>query len=811
MNPKILKYPSALVLAAAAALCLPASAGELRITSAGQPAVVAGGGFSMTIRNRGSGALQGLRILSDRNHPVACASNTLAGRSFEAGTLAGGDSVECSGRSLAPHGQPFASVVVLARDAAGKPVHTQARFALQPAAAPDQDIVAVLGGGVHDDANGDGLLDAGEAIAYHYTVLNLGNGALAGLALTDQEGTVACPATALAAGEAMACTRQHTITAAEAADGFAMNEVIVSGTGDDGASVHAADVVLRMDLGGAADIRGIKSPFLADDADGSGYASEGDLVTYTFAVKNSGGLALAAVNLVEPDPALIDTPISCAATTLDGQPFAGLGSGVLAPNDVVLCQADHTITAAEAAAGEARNLAEMSGQPSIGGPVTGAAASAVLIPLPATVDITKALVAESGSQPGIAEPGETLGYTIRLDNPGSTDAFNVGVVDPLDPNVTFVSADQGGALVGTVVGWAGLAVPAGGHLDLTVMVKVADPLAPDVHAVGNLAYEAGGVPPDCGAAPLPGNCVVTPTPGVIDIAKALVAESGSQPGIAEPGEMLTYAITLVNRGGSAVAGLSISDPLDPHVAFVSADHGGSHAAGVVTWSGLDIPAGGSLVLTVVVQVADFLPPNVTRIVNGAHETGRPPVDCGIVPTPASCAVIPADEAPRLQVTKSANAGSVVPGGTATFVVTVRNIGTIAVANMTVSDPLPAGVSGFNWTCAAAGGASCANTSGSGSLDELIPLFPVGGELVYTIAAAVSDAASGNLLNTVMVEPSALTACMPGGTPAPCDASASVDIVAAAEPHPVPVDGRLALMLLVLGLAFAGAVRARPHS
>lgn len=808
MNSMNLKYPSAFILAMAAALALPADAGELRVAAGGHGATVAvGNGFVMTIRNEGGDALNDVRVLSDRNHPVTCAMVTSGGRAFDA-RLAAGDTVECNGRSLAPRGKPLASVVVVARDMHGKPVQTHARFVLEPAAAPDQGIIAVLGGGVHIDTNGDGLLDAGEAIDYHYTVLNLGNGALSGVGVVDQSGAVGCPASTLPDGGSMECTRHYTLSAADAAEGFVMNEVEASATDTHGGPVHAADVVLRMDLGGAADIRGIKSPFLADDADGSGYASEGDLLTYTFALKNSGGLPLSAVDLTEPDPSLIDAPITCATTTLGGQPFSGPGSGALAVNDVVLCTADHAITAADAAAGEARNLAELGGQPSIGGPVTGAAASAVAIPLPATVDVTKALVSEGGSRSGIAEPGETLTYAIRLDNAGSTDALDVGIVDPLDPNVAFVSADHGGVLAGGTVVWSGLLVPANGYLDLAVVVRVVDPLPPDVHAVANLAHEAGGVPPDCDATPRPGNCVIMPTPGVIDLSKALVAESGSTPGLAEPGEQLTYAITLQNRGGSDVNGYSVTDPLDPHVTFVSADHGGGHAAGVVTWSGLSIPAGGSVVLTVVVEVAAFLPPEVTRIANVAHESATPPVDCDLVPVPDGCAILPAEEAPRLQVTKSVNDATVVPGGTATFVVTVRNVGNVVVNNLTVNDPIPAGIDDFSWTCVAGGGAACANASGTGPLAELVPSFPPGGELTYTIAAAVSDAATGSLLNTVLVEPSTVTACMPAATPAPCDATATVTIVPATAAAPVPVDGRLALVLMALALAFLGVRRAR---
>ena len=69
--------------------------------------------------------------------------------------------------------------------------------------------------------------------------------------------------------------------------------------------------------------------------------------------------------------------------------------------------------------------------------------------------------------------------------------------------------------------------------------------------IANLVYETGTTPPVCTTTPGP-QCVITPTPGSLTIAKALTGETGTQTGIAEAGEDLTYTTTLSNTGGTAV-------------------------------------------------------------------------------------------------------------------------------------------------------------------------------------------------------------------------------------------------------------------
>ena len=933
INKSTSKLRLGLVLAAGL-FAAPAMADGLRVFADGAntltPLALAGE-FAFAVASHDGASFSDVRIVADKRHTVRCAAQTAQGRDFTLGSaLRGGDRVECVGAPRARGGHS-ASIAVTGKDAAGKRQIRQASFIARPSAAADQGVVVLLAGGVHVDSNNNGLLDAGELINYHYSVVNAGSRALTALAVTDEFGAVSCPVTALALNAHTACTRSHVISAMEAADGMVMNQIDVTATDSAGDPVSAGDFMLSLDLAGNAGIRVFKSPFLQDDVDASGYASAGDLLRYTFLIKNSNQQTLTAVNLIEPDPTLIDTPITCAAQTLAGQAFTGLTTGSLQSNDVVLCQADHTITAAEAAAGIAHNLSEASGQPGFGSRVIGTGASAVVIPTAADVQIVKTLTGESGNLPLVAEPGETLTYTLTLSNAAGADALNYSVIDQLDPNTVFVSASNGGSHAGGSVVWSGLTVPAGGSLSLTVVVSVVDPIPAGALIVANLVYEAGTTPPPCPSAdprcvtiptqgsvtlvkalasesgslpgiaepgeqlgytitltnvggsavsgyavtdqldantsfvsasnggthaagivnwsnlsvpaesslvlnvlvtvndPLPATatrianlayetgttpppcppagsqCVIIPTVGNVVITKALTAESGIRPGLAEPGEQLTYTITLSNAAGTAVSGFAVSDALDVNTTFVSASNGGSHAAGVVNWNGLTVPAGGNVVLTVVVTVNDPIPLGVEQIANVAYETGSTPPVCG--PGVAQCAIIPTDDPPQLSVSKTVDATTVVPyGTTVTYTVRVDNVGIVPASNVTISDALPTGISAFDWTCAAQNGATCPNASGSGALAEVVPVFPAGGSLTYTIAAVVADAAPAEILNVVMVSPPGAVQCVPGGTAPPCVAQAIVRAGSPLTTVAVPVDARwmqLLLALMLLGGAMVG--------
>jgi len=138
---------------------------------------------------------------------------------------------------------------------------------------------------------------------------------------------------------------------------------------------------------------------------------------------------------------------------------------------------------------------------------------------------------------------------------------------------------------------------------------------------------------------------------------------------------LDYTITLRNVGSADATGVTITDPLPANTSFVSADHSGTAANGVVTWSGLSVPkgvpgTGGSISVHLTVKIDPDLKSNVRSIVNdgvvaksaeGPSTTGSP-ATTPIAP-PYAVSLSPATQ------TDGARAGS-----SATYHVFVKNLG-----------------------------------------------------------------------------------------------------------------------------------------
>ncbi len=82
-----------------------------------------------------------------------------------------------------------------------------------------------------------------------------------------------------------------------------------------------------------------------------------------------------------------------------------------------------------------------------------------------------------------------------------------------------------------------------------------------------------------------------------------------------PSSHVDYTITLRNIGNAAATGVTITDPVPDNTSFVSAADGGTYSHGVVTWSGLSVPAGGSVSVHFTVSIAAALKKKVDSIVN----------------------------------------------------------------------------------------------------------------------------------------------------------------------------------------------------
>jgi uncharacterized repeat protein (TIGR01451 family) len=434
------------------------------------------------------------------------------------------------------------------------------------------------------------------------------------------------------------------------------------------------------------------------------------------------------------------------------------------------------------------------------------------------VTLVKALTSESGGVTGTAEPGETLVYTITLSNSG-VGAFTDYTFDENVPlGATLTGIGGAGVSLGCTLPLTGNAscpvtvasVPAGGSTAVSVTFAIADPIP---SGVANIVNSVSGGHTDCGAA---GNVcsVTTPVAGgsVVALTKTVTDASGN--GIAEPGETLTYQITLTNTGSSAATGYDVTDQLDPNSSFVSATNGGAHAAGIITWTGLTVPAQvgatpGTLVLTVAVTVNTPIPSGVTRIVNQAMPTGTAPPTCSATPTPAGCAIVPTPSNVRLVKVLSGENGDrpglAEPGETLTYTITLTDLGGGGFPNYAFVENVPLGA-----TLTAVSGAGVTTgcglpVTGAGSCPVTVASVPAGGSTTILVTFVVSDPIPAGVTSIVNTVNQGDTGCAEAGNA--CSVSTAIAGGAPPDVVPVPVNSRLGLLLLALAiLAVAGLYR-----
>ncbi|WP_159586049.1 DUF7507 domain-containing protein, partial [Chelativorans xinjiangense] len=103
----------------------------------------------------------------------------------------------------------------------------------------------------------------------------------------------------------------------------------------------------------------------------------------------------------------------------------------------------------------------------------------------------------------------------------------------------------------------------------------------------------------------------------------------------------------------------------------------------------------------------------------------------------------------LSITKTDGNTVYSPGTDVTYTIVVTNDGPFGVQGATISDPLPAGITTANWTCAAAAGAVCGAASGTGAINTTANI-PLGGTVTYTLTMSVPADFTGDLVNTATV-------------------------------------------------------------
>ncbi|MFT4051270.1 MAG: hypothetical protein QM677_03360, partial [Microbacterium sp.] len=423
------------------------------------------------------------------------------------------------------------------------------------------------------------------------------------------------------------------------------NTATATGTGPDGSDMTSDESAVQVTVDQSAALTVVKS------ADVDTVDADGDVITYSFTVTNTGTVTLTDVALTDP--------LTGGAVTLTG--WSG-DEGILAPGESATGTATYTTTQADVDAGAVVNVATATGVTPDDESVTAAD--------PATVQVssTPAITVEkTGVLDGDAVAGGTVTYSFTVTNTGNVTLTDVSLTDAL----------TGGAVA--LAGWSGgEGILAPGESVTGAATYTLTQADVDAGSVANSAtasgVSSGGVPVE-GAGETTTELAADPS---IDVVK-----TGSLDGDAAVGGSVTYSFTVTNTGNVTLSDVVISDPLLGGALVVADD----------AWPGeVGVLAPGESVATAAGYTLTQADVDAGSVVNTASASG---VSSGGVSV-AGESVTDTDEVtvsvapdPAVELVKVGSVGgSGAVGDVVTYTFTATNVGNVTLSDVEIVDLLP---------------------------------------------------------------------------------------------------------------------------
>ena len=276
------------------------------------------------------------------------------------------------------------------------------------------------------------------------------------------------------------------------------------------------------------------------------------------------------------------------------------------------------------------------------------------------------------------------------------------------------------------------------------------------------------------------------------------------------GDTLTYTVTVKNIGIVDLTNVAANDVLPAGVGYVSATGGGVYTAATSTvhWTIASLPVGATATYTVNAKVDPGT--NAELLTNSFGVTTPSWFDPTTVDDPCaadatrSCATTAIGALGALQIDKTVDKARAVRGDTLTYIVTVKNIGSLAATDVSATDALPKGLAYKSST----GGGTLAGSTLSWTIASLAPGQSVSFQVVAVVDTSGTSAES--LVNAFGVTNPAgflpttvLNACATDA-PRSCATTTVADVVAAPLAF-TGNDSRFQLLLALLLLAAGGAL------
>lgn len=218
-------------------------------------------------------------------------------------------------------------------------------------------------------------------------------------------------------------------------------------------------------------------------------------------------------------------------------------------------------------------------------PVLGTASATIKISGSTLQPTKSAALAVDADQNGVPSPGDTLEYTIGVQNKGAEAAQGLFFEDAPDENSTLlngsVQTSQGTVTLGNNTGQAVILVDIGtlnpnGTVTIRFKVKVNEVLPSGVTQIKNQGLLGGqnlpNTPTDDPNTLAVGDPTVTPltlTPLVTGVKSVRLVTDADNNGVAAAGDTLEYKLVIANRGSRTANAVQLNDTVDAQTILVA--------------------------------------------------------------------------------------------------------------------------------------------------------------------------------------------------------------------------------------------------
>ncbi|TAF44758.1 MAG: hypothetical protein EAZ51_09520 [Sphingobacteriales bacterium] len=436
------------------------------------------------------------------------------------------------------------------------------------------------------DVNNNGITDEGDKIEYTFTVKNTGKLPVNNISITDPKIAilnVAIIPSSLSPNETGVLTsaNTYTITSTDITKGYVSNKAIANGKSPQNTTVTAQSQngnntsVKDPDCPTCTVTEIIKKPQISllktavfNDANGDTFAQEGETITYTFTIKNTGNATINNITLSDIKLGLVNVPFTFAT---------------LIPGQMGTYTVNYPLTQANIDAGSISNTAIAIGFDQANVKVSDTsgtsndndAPTVTVIDKKPSISLIKSSTITDINNNGITDIGDKINYIFTVKNTGNVTLSNITVTDvkapiiggpiaklnPLEVNNTAFTAShiitQADVDKGFVYNIATVLASSPGETNNVV----------DTSKNGNPTKPTDIIDPVCP------ECTITPVTqvGKITLVKRVINTGTGPNGVFLLGEVIRYSFTITNVGNVTLKSIILTDPrfLTPNIELPS--------------------------------------------------------------------------------------------------------------------------------------------------------------------------------------------------------------------------------------------------